>query len=133
MGTARHAWQARVRALKRDTLALYLAARHPRTPWYAKVLVGCVAAYVLSPIDLIPDFIPVVGYLDDFILVAGGIALAVRLVPPDVMQECRTRAAQAFATDRPVSKTAAAVVIVVWVCAAVLIGILVLRLIHHQP
>jgi len=115
--------------LKRETLALYLAARHPRTPWYAKLLVAGVAAYALSPIDLIPDFVPVLGYIDDLLLLPLGIALAVRLVPPDVMQDCRTQAAEAFTNGRPVSRTAAAAIIVVWLGASLLTGFIVARLV----
>src|SRR5665647_3414834 len=104
----------RARALKSDTYALYLAARHPGTPWYAKVLVAAVAAYAFSPMDLIPDFVPVLGYLDDLIIVPLGIAASIRLVPEDVMSECRARAAQAYEGDRPVSRTAAVIVVAVW-------------------
>jgi uncharacterized membrane protein YkvA (DUF1232 family) len=125
----RHGLRDRVRALKRDTLALYLAARHPRTPWYAKALAAFLAAYLLSPIDVIPDFVPVLGYLDDLVVISLGVLLVRRLVPADVLEECRKRAAEAFATDRPVSKSAAAVVVVVWVCAAVLVGTLIVRVI----
>ena len=84
-----HQLQRWARSLKRDTVALYLAARDPRVPWYAKVVAACVAAYALSPIDLIPDFIPVIGYLDDVILVPLGIALAIRLIPPALLEEHR--------------------------------------------
>jgi uncharacterized membrane protein YkvA (DUF1232 family) len=103
------------RLIKRDAHALYIAARDPRVPWYAKALALAVAAYAASPIDLIPDFIPVVGYIDDLIIVPIGIALAIRLIPPDVMAECRERAIAA--QDRPVSKAAAAFVIVIWLLA----------------
>lgn len=111
----------RARALKSDTYALYLAARHPGTPWYAKVLAAAVAAYAFSPIDLIPDFVPVLGYLDDLIIVPLGIAASIRLVPESVMSECRTRAAQALEGDKPVSRTAAVIVVAMWLAAAVLI------------
>lgn len=84
--------QQRARALKRETYALYVAYRDPRTPWYARVVVACVMAYALSPIDLIPDFVPILGYLDDVILLPLGIALALRLIPVDVMRESRARA-----------------------------------------
>lgn len=104
------------RALKRDVVALYLAARDPRVPWYAKVAAGCVAAYALSPIDLIPDFIPVLGYLDDIILVPLGIALAVRLIPPALLEEHRRAAAARI--ERPVSRAGAAAIILVWVALA---------------
>jgi uncharacterized membrane protein YkvA (DUF1232 family) len=101
------------RSLKRDVHALYLAARDPRVPWYAKALALVVAAYALSPIDLIPDFIPVIGYLDDLILVPLGIWLVVSLIPPDVMAEYRN-IASAIA-HRPVSKAAAIAVVSMWV------------------
>lgn len=84
------------RALRDQVYVLYLAARDPRTPWWAKLLAGVVAAYAMSPIDLIPDFIPVLGYLDDIILVPAGIWLALRAIPDDVIAECRERAAERF-------------------------------------
>jgi uncharacterized membrane protein YkvA (DUF1232 family) len=102
----------RARLLKRDTMALYLAAGDPRTPWYAKVLAGVVVAYALSPIDLIPDFIPVLGYLDDLILVPAGIAVVLRLVPAEVMADCRERASAR--AERPISRIGAAAMIGVW-------------------
>jgi uncharacterized membrane protein YkvA (DUF1232 family) len=105
------------RVLKRDTIALYLAARDPRTPWYAKVLAAVVVAYALSPIDLIPDFIPVLGYVDDLILVPAGIALVLRLVPPEVMADCRERARTR--ADRPISRIGAAVVVGIWLAVVV--------------
>ena len=114
------------RAIKRDVHALYLAGRDPRVPWYAKALAALVAGYALSPIDLIPDFIPVVGYLDDAILVPLGIVLVIRLIPPEVMAEHRDAAAAA--QDRPVSRVAAIVVISAWVVAAVISAWL---LAHH--
>jgi uncharacterized membrane protein YkvA (DUF1232 family) len=120
-------WRARVAALKRETLTLYLAARHPRTPWYARLLVAAVAAYALSPIDLIPDFIPVLGLVDDAVLLPLGIALALRLVPEDVIAECRARAAEAFAAGRPVSRSAALAIVVLWVVLLALTAALVLR------
>lgn len=112
--------KTRVAELKRETYALYLAARHPRTPWYAKVFVSAVVAYAFSPIDLIPDFIPVIGYLDDLILVPIGLVVAIRLVPHEVMDECRSRSAEAMANGKPVSRTAAAVIISIWVVLAIL-------------
>ena len=108
--------RAWARGLKTESVALYLAARHPGTPWYAKAIAGFVAAYALSPIDLIPDFVPVLGYLDDLLIIPAGIALCVRLIPEPVMQDCRSRAA---AQERPVSRTAAAVILVVWAALAV--------------
>jgi uncharacterized membrane protein YkvA (DUF1232 family) len=107
------------RAIRRDVHALSLAARDPRTPWYAKAFALAIAAYALSPIDLIPDFIPVLGYLDELVLLPLAILLAVRLVPPAVMAEHRAAAAQA--ASRPVSRAGAAVVVALWVGAAALL------------
>src|SRR5262249_28349386 len=101
------------RGIKRDVHALYLAARDPRVPWYAKAVALAVAAYALSPIDLIPDFIPVVGYLDDLIIVPLGILLAVQLTPADILAEPRLAASEA--AERPTSRTAAMVIIAIWI------------------
>jgi uncharacterized membrane protein YkvA (DUF1232 family) len=108
----------RARALKHETYALYLAVRDPRTPWYARAIAGAVVAYALSPIDLIPDFIPVVGLLDDLIVVPLGFALALKLIPASVMADCRS---EALAADKlPLSRAAAAVIVALWLAAAVL-------------
>ena len=110
--------------IKRDVHAVWLAARDPRTPWFAKALALVIAAYAVSPIDLIPDFIPVLGYLDDLVIVPLGILLVVRLIPPEVMEEHREAAAQT--TERPVSRLAAGVVIALWVaCAALLVRLFI--------
>jgi uncharacterized membrane protein YkvA (DUF1232 family) len=116
MATAERRLRDWARLIKRDVHALYFAARDPRVPWYAKALAALVAGYALSPVDLIPDFIPIVGYLDDVILVPLGIVAVIRLIPPEVMAEHRDVAAAA--QDRPVSRAAAIVVIGVWVGAA---------------
>jgi uncharacterized membrane protein YkvA (DUF1232 family) len=116
MATAERRLRDWARLIKRDVHALYFAARDPRVPWYAKALAALVAGYALSPVDLIPDFIPIVGYLDDVILVPLGIVVVIRLIPPEVMAEHRDVAAAA--QDRPVSRAAAIVVIGVWVGAA---------------
>lgn len=108
--------------LRDETYVLYFAARHPGTPWYAKLFVAAVVAYALSPIDLIPDFIPVLGYLDDLILIPMGIAIAARLVPREVLAECRVRAREAAAGATPSSRTAAAVVVAIWMVLALLCG-----------
>ena len=108
-------WKRWAHVIKRDAHALYLAARDPRVPWYAKALAIVVAAYALSPIDLIPDFIPVLGYLDDLLVVPAGIALVVRLIPPDILAEHRELATAA--QDRPVSWIAASVIIGIWILA----------------
>ena len=107
------------RALKRDVLVVYLAARDPRTPWALRLLALAVAAYALSPIDLVPDFIPVLGYLDDLLIVPLGLALALRLLPPPVLLAARERAARMLA--RPRSWLAAALIIMLWVLLAVLL------------
>lgn len=108
------------RSLKRDTHAIYLAALDPRTPWYAKVLALCVAGYALSPIDLIPDFVPVLGYLDDVVIVPLGILVVVKLIPPALMAEHRKAAA--LAAERPVSRTAASVIVLIWTVSIALVG-----------
>lgn len=114
------AFRARVRQLKRETYALYLAARDPRTPWYARLFVAGVVAYAFSPIDLIPDFIPVLGYLDDLVLIPLGIVVAIKLVPAEVMAQCRERAAEAMDSGKPTSRIAAAVVVAIWIGLALL-------------
>ena len=105
------------RAVKRDVIALWIAARDPRTPWYARTLAAVVAAYALSPIDLIPDIIPIFGLVDDVVLVPLGIVLAMRLIPPALMRDYRAHASQV--ADRPVSRLAAVFVVVLWVGSAV--------------
>lgn len=124
MAIVNHRLRDWARLVKRDLHALYLASRDPRMPWYTKALAAVVAGYALSPIDLIPDFVPVVGYLDDVLLVPLGILLVIRLIPPDVMAEHRIAAAAVL--DRPVSRVSAAI-ICVWVVAAALCGWLVHR------
>lgn len=104
--------------LKTETFALYLAARHPQTPWYAKVFVAGIVAYALSPIDLIPDFVPILGYLDDLLLLPAGMALALRMIPPGVLAECRARAHENIRKGRPVSRVAAFVIVSIWVALA---------------
>lgn len=116
------------RALKRDAVALWLAARDPRTPLVAKLTAGAVAAYALSPIDLIPDFIPVLGYLDDLLIVPLGIALAIRLIPAPLMAEFRARAAERL--DRPRSLLAAALVVALWLGVGVLLALWAVRTLH---
>ena len=110
----------RAHHLKTETFALYLAARDPRTPWYAKLLVAGIVAYAFSPIDLIPDFVPVLGYLDDLILIPAGIALAIRLVPDSVLADCRAQAQESFKNGKPVSRIASVVIIVIWIALAAL-------------
>lgn len=113
------------RSVKRDVVALWIAARDTRTPLVAKIAAACVAAYALSPIDLIPDFIPVLGYLDDLLIVPLGILLAVKLIPAPLMAEFRVAAA--LREGRPVSRAGLVVIVMLWVAGAVLIGWLAWR------
>ena len=110
--------KARARELKREAYAIYIAARDPRTPWYVKGLIFFVVAHTFSPIDLIPDFIPILGYLDDLIITPGGIWLAVRLIPPEVLEEARA-AATTRGMDARVGKVGAVIIISVWIVAAI--------------
>ena len=106
--------------VKRDVHAIYCAARDPRVPWYAKALAICVAGYALSPIDLIPDFVPILGYMDDVIIVPLGVLIVVKLIPPEIMAE--HRALGAATQGRAVSHTAAIVITIVWTACIVLAG-----------
>ena len=110
-----------VRRLKQDVRALYLAARHPGTPWYAKLFVVCVVAYAVSPVDLIPDFIPILGYIDDLVLLPAGIWIATQLIPAGVMQECRQRAEARSTIDPATGRIAAAVIIGIWLGIAAIL------------
>jgi uncharacterized membrane protein YkvA (DUF1232 family) len=120
-------WRQRAEELRRHTLALYFAARDPRVPLAAKLLIALVVAYALSPIDLIPDFIPVLGYLDDLLLLPLGVWLAVKLVPEAVWQDCRARAAS-VSDEPPRSRTAAVIIVLVWLLAGLLVTLWLLRL-----
>ena len=115
-------WKERVRKLKRESLALYLACKDPRTPWYAKALAALIVAYAFSPIDLIPDFVPVLGYLDDLILVPLGIALALRLIPEQVMSESRDQARLEMGSGKPVSWVGAGIVGLIWALCLAWVG-----------
>ncbi len=124
------AWQARARQLQAETYALYLACRDPRVPWAAKALAAVVVGYAFSPIDLIPDFIPVLGYLDDLVLIPLGIALALRMIPSEVMAECRIRAAAGLTGGRPFSRVAVAVIVALWLGLAALAAVLIVRVVQ---
>jgi uncharacterized membrane protein YkvA (DUF1232 family) len=122
------------RGITRDVHALYLASNDPRVPWYAKLLAVAVAGYALSPIDLIPDFIPVLGYLDDLIIVPLGVLLVIRLIPPEVMAD--HRAIAAAAQQRPISGRAAVAIVCVWIVSIATAGWLAYRFfalddVHH--
>jgi uncharacterized membrane protein YkvA (DUF1232 family) len=118
-------WKRQARQLRAETYALYLAYRDPRVPWYARAFAAVVVAYALSPIDLIPDPIPVLGYLDDLILVPAGIAISLRMIPPQLMAECRERACAEISAGKRVNWVAAAVIVTIWVALAGL-GVVVL-------
>jgi len=127
------------RQLKIQTYALYFAYRDRRTPWYAKAWAALVVAYVLSPIDLIPDFIPVIGYLDDLLLVPAGVFLALKMIPAEVMAEARAKAqlvlspaeGQAAGPGRGVGWAGTAIIILAWLIVLAGAAILVMRLVHH--
>ena len=111
-------WKQQASQLKQEVHALALACKDPRVPWYAKLLAVCIVAYALSPIDLIPDFIPVLGYLDDLILIPLGIYLLLKLIPPEVLAESRSRAKAAADLKSPTRWLAAAVIIAIWIILA---------------
>ena len=121
----------RARQLKVEVYALYLAYRDPRVPWYARLFAAAVVAYAFSPIDLIPDVIPVLGYLDDLILVPLGIQIALKLIPPVVMAESRAQAQSVLAAGRPVSWAAAVVIVAVWLALAAGAVLIVARLLQR--
>ncbi len=126
-------WQEKAEALERQVYILYLAYRHPRTPWYAKALALGVVAYALSPIDLIPDFIPLFGYVDDLLIVPVGVLLVIKLVPPQVMEECKRRAAEMQAEGAPQFRWMGLVVVLLWLAVLAFVVVLVVRFIQAYP
>jgi len=120
-------WKARAHQLKTEVYALYLAYKDPRTPWYARIFAAGMVAYAFSPIDLIPDFIPVLGYLDDLVLIPLGVFLAIRMIPVEVMSESRQQARQLMAQGKPVNKVAATIIVLIWIGLAALVGVMVYR------
>ena len=119
--------KCQARRLKTETYALYLAYRDPRVPLYARVFAALVVGYAISPIDLIPDFIPILGYLDDLILLPLGLTFALKMIPDKVLAECREKARAL--EDKPVNRKAAAVVVSIWLLTATAILVLTLRLV----
>lgn len=105
----------KAKEIKRELAALYCAYRHPGVPWYAKVFMALVIGYALSPIDLIPDFIPVLGYLDDLILIPAGITIALGMIPKEIIEECRSQAADMDKSSMGKSWIAAVVILVIWI------------------
>ena len=124
-------WKQWARQLKVEVYALYLAYRDPRVPWYARVFAACVVAYAFSPIDLIPDPIPILGYLDDLILIPLGVMLALKMIPQSVMAECRQKAQIAMQQGKPTNWAAAIVIIIIWILLATLAIILIMRVINR--
>jgi uncharacterized membrane protein YkvA (DUF1232 family) len=120
-------WKQRARRLSAQTYALYLAYRHPRTPWYAKAFAALIVGYVFSPIDPIPDFIPGVELLDELVVVPIGVLLAAKMILPDVFEECREKAREVAAGEKPVSRIAVVVIVAVWVLCVALAVFLALR------
>lgn len=119
--------KTKAKSLKKEVQALYLAYKRPDVPWYAKLCIMFVVGYALSPIDLIPDFIPVLGYLDDMIIVPLGISLAIKLVPKEVLDECRIQADEVFKNGRPKNWIAGCIIILIWTSLAVWIVFNIIR------
>ncbi len=122
------AWKRRARQLSAQTYTLYLAYRHPRTPWYAKVFAALVVGYVFSPLDPIPDFLPGVGLLDEMVVVPIGVLIAAKMIPQEVLEECREKAWEVAEGEKPVSRVAAVVVVAIWLLCVALAVFLALRL-----
>jgi uncharacterized membrane protein YkvA (DUF1232 family) len=120
-------WKRQASQLKVETYAIWLAYKDPRVPWYARAFAACVVAYAFSPIDLIPDPIPILGYVDDLVLIPLGVILALRMIPPEVMAECRQRAETAMSEGKPTNWRAAAAVVTVWVILALLAIVVLVR------
>src|SRR5215211_2245030 len=116
----------RARELKREAYAIFIAGRDPRTPWYVKALIFFVVAHTFSPIDLIPDFIPILGYLDDLIITPGGLWLAVRMIPPEVLTEARVTAATQ-GVDTSLGRVGAVIIVLLWLVGLVVTVTLILR------
>jgi uncharacterized membrane protein YkvA (DUF1232 family) len=120
-------WKQRARQLKVEVYAIYLAYRDPRVPWYARIFAACVVGYAFSPIDLIPDPVPVLGYLDDLVLIPLGVKVALSMIPADVMTESRDKAQEIIRQGKPVNRVAAAVIIAIWLLLAALVIALMMR------
>jgi uncharacterized membrane protein YkvA (DUF1232 family) len=125
-------WKHRARELKIQVYAIHLAYRDPRVPLYARIFTACVVGYAFSPIDLIPDVIPILGYLDDLIIVPLGIALALKMIPPDVLAECQEKSREVMKQGKPVNKLAAAIIVVIWIVLAVLVVRVILNVVASQ-
>ena len=123
-------WRQRARELKIEVYAIYLAYKDPRVPWYARIFAAGVVGYAFSPIDLIPDFIPVLGYLDDLLLVPLGVVLALKMIPADVLAECREEAQEIMGQGKPMNRAAAVAIVAIWLILAALTAVLVMVLVE---
>jgi len=130
MGKFIEQWKQQARQLKVEVYALYLAYRDSRVPWHARIFAACVVAYAFSPIDLIPDPIPILGYLDDLVLIPLGIKAALSMIPVEVMAESREKARELIGQDKPVNWVAAAVIIAIWLLLAAMAIVFTLRFLN---
>jgi uncharacterized membrane protein YkvA (DUF1232 family) len=124
-------FRSRLSALKTESQAVFLAARDPRTPGLARIILVLVAGYAISPLDLIPDFIPVFGYIDDFIIVPAGIRLALKLIPPEVMADARLQA-QIQGSDRRLEMIGTGIIVLLWILAIIALALVTLHLLRHN-
>lgn len=124
-------WKQRARQLKKETYAIYIACKDHRVPWYARLFAGFVVAYAFSPIDLIPDVIPILGYLDDLVLVPLGIMLVLKMIPPAVLAECREKAEAAMNQGKPTSRIAAIAIVAIWLLLGIVAVIWVGRILKR--
>ena len=125
-------WKQRAGQLKTETYAIYLAAKDPRVPWYAKALILFVVAHTFSPIDLIPDFIPVIGYLDDLIIAPLGIMIAIKMIPEDILAACRVEARKTVEQDQPTHWWTAAIIIMIWLFGAALLAVIITKVVLNS-
>jgi uncharacterized membrane protein YkvA (DUF1232 family) len=123
-------WKQRARQLESETYTLYLAYKDPRVPWYAKAFAALLVGYVFSPIDPIPDFIPVVGLLDELVVVPLGVILARKMIPEEVLADCRRKSQEAMREGKPVNHAAAAIVFAVWLLLTAAAAIVMLRMLR---
>ena len=114
-------WKQRAKQIKIEIFAMYLAYKDPRVPWYARIFAACVVGYAFSPIDLIPDPIPILGYFDDLILIPLGVVIALRMIPDEVMAECREQSQEIMRKGKPVNWIAAIVIIAIWILFAAIV------------
>lgn len=121
------AWKHRAKQLKTAVCVIYLVSKDPRVPWYTRVLAACVIGYAFSPIDLIPDPIPVIGYLDDLVLIPLGVALVLRMVPAPVLADCRLQAQAVLEQGKPANWVAAGIIVMIWLLVAGVVGSRILQ------